>query len=433
MLGTLFTMGLQIGANIINQSLRQDSIDEIRRYQQECRSNQQERSLRRDFEKFKRSCEFQVKMEEEGHAERINNINLEFLNTFKKMAHNENLKSHYPLKVSPYVIGRSVIPLYSTQLGNFRTELFCILTNSNLPVFNKTIQPMLDTILCNSIASLWNEKSMHTVCYYSDIWREDSVFYDEDIENLKSVLKSPTLTVTPYFEKAGVGYNLYIKLNMWGVGKEMSTSIMTDVIIDTNRDILSREEKSSIVSQLLPIILCSVGYLVDVFYWSIYYQAPLLPLLLSKGTVQIPTEMNNEMIVSYDTIYRSLALGLVAEDRTLVTADEIQALENSSELNMFNFPNRCLDFLESCVALMGASDTSNTLIEQTMLALYKANTGEAHKSLQKINVDLLNYDDMAIVTTLIKIANKSGNTEIAERLNTLISRKIRLQVSSQLY
>lgn len=81
---------------------------------------------------------------------------------------------------------------------------------------------------------------------------------------------------------------------------------------------------------------------------------------------------------------------------------------------------------------MGVSDISNTLIEQTMLGIYKANTGDVQKFLQEINVGLLNYDDMALVTTLIKIANKSGNTEIGKRLTSLISRKIRLQISSQL-
>lgn len=142
--------------------------------------------------------------------------------------------------------------------------------------------------------------------------------------------------------------------------------------------------------------------------------------------------MKKEMIKSYATLYKSLALGLVEEVVTLVNAEKRQVLENISELNMFNFPNRCLGFLKACIALMGVSDISNTLIEQTMLGIYKANTGDVQKFLQEINVGLLNYDDMALVTTLIKIANKSGNTEIGKRLTSLISRKIRLQISSQL-
>ena len=422
-LGTLFTMGLQIGANIINQSLRQDSIDEIRRYQQECRSCRQERTLRRDFEKFKRSCEFQVKMEEEGHAERINNINLEFLNTFKKMAHNETLKSHYPLNISPYVIGKSVIPLFATQLGHFRTELFCILTNSNLPVFNKTIQPMLDAILCNSIATLWNEKSLHTVCYYSDIWREDSVFYDEDIENLKSVLKSPTLTVTPYFEKAGVGYNLYIKLNMWGVGIEMSTSILTDVKIDLNHEFLSREEKSTIVSQLLPVILCSIGHIVDIFYWSNYYQAPLLPSLLAQQRIPVENSLKSEISTAYQNLFRLLALGSKEGDVDSIT---IGNLADIVAINQYNFPERSINFLSSLVELFLQTngEALDELVKDTCIQIYEIRTGDKCESLSLLDVCCLDYDDMKLITDLLNIANRHGSLAVSKELISLISRKI---------
>ena len=130
------------------------------------------------------------------------------------------------------------------------------------------------------------------------------------------------------------------------------------------------------------------------------------------------------MIVSYDTLYKSLALGQIVEENSLITTDKRQALENSTELNMFNFPNRCIGFLKSCVALMGSSDTANTLIEQTMLGLYKANIGEVHKSLQEINVGLLNYDDMNIVADMIDIANKSGNVRAAKELTKIVTHKI---------
>ena len=179
-------------------------------------------------------------------------------------------------------------------------------------------------------------------------------------------------------------------------------------------------------------MLCAIGLMVDFFYWITNYQAPLLPLLLSRGIIQISSEMKNEMMVSYDTLYKSLVLGLVTGERTLVADEQMKILENSAALNIVNFPNRSLGFLKSCLALMGTSNTSNTLIEQTMLAFYKANTDKAYKSLHEINVGLLNYDDMSLVTTLTEIANKSGNIEIAEQLTTLIGRKIRMQVSSQL-
>ena len=59
-----------------------------------------------------------------------------------------------------------------------------------------------------------------------------------------------------------------------------------------------------------------------------------------------------------------------------------------------------------------------------MLALYKANTGEVHKSLQEINAGLLNYDDMNIVADMIDLANKSGNVRVSRKLTKIVTQKI---------
>ena len=422
-LGTAVTMLVQVGVSYYNQKKNRENAEKIRQIQQEAKQASQENSLRRDYERFLRSCQFQIEMENESRKERLAGLHQEFLDSFKKMAHNATLASHYPLRISPYIIQKSVVPSVAEQLEDTREEILCILTNSNEQAFNADVLPYIDEMLCQDIAQHWNKGSMHNVCYYQGIWDSKKNFYDEDIENIKAVICSPTLTISPYFIKE----HLNMKINLWGMGCSNHTIINTGIDIET----LLTNDIDETLSLLKPVLLCAIGLMVDFFYWTTSNQAPLLPLLLSRGTIQISSEMKNEMIVSYDTLYRSLALGQVAEEHTLISTDKRKALENSSELNMFNFPNRCIGFLKSCVALMGASDTANTLIEQTMLGLYKANIGEVNKSLQEINVGLLNYDDMELVTTLIKIANKSGNTEIAERLTTLISRKIRLQVSSQ--
>ena len=422
--GTAVTMLVQVGVSYYNQKRNRENTERIRQIQRKAKQASQENSLRRDYERFLRSCQFQIEMENESRKERFAGLNQEFLNSFKKMAHNATLASHYPLRISPYIIQKSVVPSVEERLEYTREEILCILTNSNEQTFNTDVLPYIDEMLCRSIAQHWNKGSMHNVCYYQGIWDSKKTFYDEDIDNIKAVICSPTLTISPFFIKE----QLYFKIHLWGMGCSDNAMIDTGVNI---KSLLSNEIDETL-SLLKPTLLCAIGLMVDFFYWTTNYQAPLLPLLLSNGTIQISSEMKNEMIVSYDTLYKSLALGQVAEDNTLITTDKRQALENSSELNMFNFPNRCIGFLKSCIALMGASDTSNTLIEQTMLALYKANTGEFQKSLQEINVGLLNYDDMELVTMLIKIANKSGNTIIAERLTTLIIRKIRLQASSQL-
>ena len=420
-LGTAVTMLVQIGVSYYNQKQNRENAERIRYIQQEAKRTSQENILRRDYERFLRSCQFQIEMENESRIERLSSLNQEFLNSFKKMAHNATLASHYPLKISPYIIQKSVVPSFAERLEKTREEILCILTNSNEQSFNAELLPYIDEMLCRNIAQYWNKGSMHNVCYYQGIWDSKKNFYDEDIDNIKAVICSPTLTISPYFIKE----QLNIKINLWGLGCSKYAIIDTGINI---KSLLSNEIDETL-TLLKPTLLCAIGLMVDFFYWTTNYQAPLLPLLLSKRTIQVSLEMKNEIIASYDTLYRTLALGQVKEEHTLVTADKRQVLEKFSELNMINFPNRGLSFLKSCLALMGASKASNMLIEQTMLAFYKANTEESYNSIQEINVGKLNYDDMALVTKLIKIAKKSGNTEIAERLNTLISRKIRLQVS----
>lgn len=415
-LGTAVTMLVQVGVSYYNQKQNRENTERIRQIQREAKKASQENSLRRDYERFLRSCQFQIEMENESRKERLAGLNQEFLNSFKKMAHNATLASHYPLRISPYIIQKSVVPYVAEQLEDTREEILCILTNSNEQTFNTEVLPYIDEMLCRNIAQHWNKGSMHNVCYYQGIWDSKKNFYDEDIDNIKAVICSPTLTISPYFIKD----QLNIKINLWGLGCSDYTIIDTGINI---KSLLSNEIDETL-TLLEPTLLCAIGLMVDFFYWTTNYQAPLLPLLLFKGTIHISSEMKNEMIMSYDTLYRSLALGQVAEEHNLVTADKRQVLENSSELNMFNFPNRCLGFLESCVALMGASDTSNTLIEETMLALYKANTGEIPKSLQKLNVGLLNYDDMNIVADLIDLANKSGNLRACKELTNIIAQKI---------
>ena len=422
--GTAVTMCVQVYVSFKNQKCNRENAERIRKIQRQAKQASQENSLRRDYERFLRSCQFQIEMENESRKERLAGLNQEFLNTFKKMAHNATLTSHYPLRISPYIIQKSVVPSVAERLEDTREEILCILTNSNEQTFNTDVLPYIDEMLCQSIAQHWNKGSMHNVCYYQGIWDGKKIFFDEDIDNIKTVICSPTLTISPYFVKE----QLYFKLHLWGMGCSDNAIIDTGVNI---KSLLSNEIDETL-SLLKPILLCSTGLMVDFFYWITNYQAPLLPLLLSRGIIQISSEMKNEMMVSYDTLYKSLVLGQVTGERTLVADEQMKILENSAALNIVNFPNRSLGFLKSCLALMGTSNTSNTLIEQTMLAFYKANTDKAYKSLQEINVGLLNYDDMSLVTTLTEIANKSGNIEIAEQLTTLIGRKIRLQVSSQL-
>ena len=159
-LGTAVTMLVQVGVSYFNQKWNRENAERIRQIQREAKQANQENSLRRDYERFLRSCQFQIEMENESRKERLAGLNQEFLNSFKKMAHNATLASHYPLKISPYIIQKSVIPSVAEHLEDTREEILCILTNSNEQTFNTDVLPYIDEMLCRSIAQHWNKGSI---------------------------------------------------------------------------------------------------------------------------------------------------------------------------------------------------------------------------------------------------------------------------------
>ena len=124
--GTLITIGVQIGVSYLNQKWNNENAEKIRQLQREAKKASQERAIRRDYERFVRSCQFQLEMESNNRRERIENMNKDFLDSFKKMAHNATLASHYPLRISPYIIEKSVLPCFGTEMGNVRQEVLCI-------------------------------------------------------------------------------------------------------------------------------------------------------------------------------------------------------------------------------------------------------------------------------------------------------------------
>ena len=198
-IGLLITLGVQAGVALANQKWNSENAKAIRDIQRTYKKDAQNMMLRRDREKFEHARELQMQMEFESQQERIRSLNQDFLNSFKKMAHNATLVSHYPLKVSPYVISKTVLPISDAQLSNTRQEVLCILTTSNNSAFNKEVLPYLDETISQAVARYWNGNSLSNVCYYQGMWDNKKDYCEENIENVKAVINSPTLTLTPFF------------------------------------------------------------------------------------------------------------------------------------------------------------------------------------------------------------------------------------------
>ena len=422
--GILLTAAIQIGASFFNQRFNKKNSSELRRLQQEFKKEVQERSLRRDYDKFRRCCEFQLQMEEESHEQRLIDIDNEFNDWFAKMAHADALaSSHYPLNISPYIIKSAVIPFCYNEVGMRRKEVFCILTNSNDPVFNKSVIPHLDAMISDVICSAWNQKGTHTLCYYTDIWRQDALFSNDFVDNIKTILKTPTMAVTPFFEKREQQYALTIMVNMWeDTIVDKCVCLETGISYDKMPTAYTKETANELLAKLLPIMMCGIGISTDVYYWSNYYLPPLLPSLLSKGLVKVTQDEYVELGKTYEELFTALALGTIPANCPCVI--DKSRMSDIAGINQFNFPERAVGFLEEASKISPSPQNAEKMIEGTLFSLYQAKTDMNFESKEEIDVTLLDKGDMDQITRLISIAKSSQNLQLKKDLTDIVRRKI---------
>lgn len=419
---TLLFVGLQIGVSLYNQSRNSELTARIKEEQRKAKLDEIKNNQRRDMERFQRLCQLQEEMEVAAHVHRIEKIQQDFLNTFGKMAHKENLDSHYHLNVSPYVIQRSIIPLTVSDLKNTRQELFCILTASNDETFNKNVLPYLDEAICDVISKYWNESCNHTLCYYQNLWdSESNTFSNEDVENIRSLINTPTVSVSPWFQKKGDKPNLILKISVWGVGNENSLSceIDTGICFDTLPSKYSIQEISEFVERILPYTVCSVGHIADVYYWVTNYLPPHLPYLIGNGYIKVSKELTNEYTQAYSQFYKHLVIGTSNEDESID-----RTLAEVTEINQYTFPERSLACLRSIIALTAKSSLTSEMIIGSVLSFYHAKTDGIVATVNQLDASLLQSQDVSYVLTLIDYAKSTDNYSLSKDLTEVVKRYV---------
>lgn len=415
-------VGLQIGVSLYNQSQNSELTARIKEEQRKAKLDEIKNNQCRDMERFQRLCQLQEEMEVAAHVHRIEKIQQDFLNIFGKMAHKENLDSHYHLNVSPYVIQRSIIPLTVSDLKNTRQELFCILTASNDETFNKNVLPYLDETICDMISKYWNESSNHTLCYYQNLWdSESNPFSNEDIENIKSLINTPTVSISPWFHKKGSKQHLILKINAWGVGNEdsLACEIDTGVCFESLPNKFSTQELSELVERILPYAVCSVGQIADVYYWVTSYLPPLLPYLIGNSFIKVSKELTDEYALAYSQFYKHLVIGTSKEDESMDST-----LAEVTEINQYNFPERSLSCLRSIIALTAKSSLTSEMITASVLSFYHAKTDGIVATVNELDASLLQSQDVSYVLTLINYAKSTDNYSLSKDLTEVVKKYV---------
>lgn len=418
------TLGItfQVVVSLFNQWKNYEQTAKIKEEQRKAKLEEVKNNQRRDMERFKRSCQLQEELEEKLHLSKIEKYKQDFLNSLIKMAHKENLDNHYHLNVSPYVIQRSLIPLTTEDLSNTRQELFCILTGSNNEIFNRQVLPYIDEEICDKISKFWNESSNHTICYYQNLWDlEANLFSSEDVENIKSLINTPTVSVSPLFHKDNDGFHLALKVGAWGMGNDESFSceLTTAVRFEELPLKYSHKEVTEIVNQITPEAICAIGQLADVFYWVNYHLSPLLPTLISKEKIAVPRVLANRYATVYSDFYKSIVIG--NDDRT---RSRNALLADIADINLYNYPERSLACLKSILALTGKSEATSELIEGSVVSFYRARTDENPGSLGQMDASLLQSQDITYIQTLLEYAKAMNNKPLIKELSEIIKRYV---------
>lgn len=422
--GAFVTIAIQVGAAYLNYTTNKKTVAKIKSMQRENRKADLEHGYKRNYERFRASCDFQYQMEVAGHQQRMNDINDDFINAFELTAHAYAM-SNYPLMISPYFISKSVIAKCGTELDNFRQELLCILTNSNDVNFNALIYPEIDMRLNESISEYWNHKSLHTVCYYPEIWNTAHLYSDEKILNLQASIKTPTITITPYFEKDNDRTNIVIKVNFWNRtdennnGSRLTFSVPTGIEIAKSINQYTDDERNELVSELFNFIICILGVQADLHYWATSYQAPLLPSLISKDKIECGDLIKNECMNSYVDSYKQLVLGQVDSNNS-----EMDTIRDLASITLYNFPERSVNFLKSLSLLTDDESITSTLLSETLLSIFRSRTDIAVSSTSEIDTKFLAVDDTDIILELIKIAQNCRRYEIVSDFTDVIRKRI---------
>lgn len=384
-IGTIITLGVQVGTSIINQKYNKLNNEKIKTLQRESRVRAQQHDFIREKERLLRSREELSCIELRSHQERMEDIESDFNASFSKMAHKHAL-ANYPLSISPYIIRESIIAPSPTIVA--RRSPFCVLTCSNDDTFNRYFFPILDRKICEWVSKYWNANSTHTLCYYDGAWNSKFQFQDEYITNLKAIIKVPTIVITPFLQTVSKGKRLSFKINTWGNDDcdELVFEPTPDILLSSRTDAsISIEDIESVINLILPGIIGMIGFYIDNYYWATYYEKPILPKLLSERKLILSDGMISDYAQAYADILELYITGKVSSIEP--REGKMELLHSVSELNISLFPERPIDLIDGIAPILRFTGRSSLVTEwETLLIkqIAEARTGIHTNQLQTV-------------------------------------------------
>ena len=421
--GLLITIAFQVGSALSNSKNKQELNQELTALRKKDKEERQKASQRREYERSQKANARQMELEEKAHQQRLEALETDFMNNFKKMAEGQALNAS-PLRISPYVIRNTVMPLFD---GIRKEEVFCILTNSNDDAFNRSIIPILDQLLFDAISDLWNKNSLHTICYYTNVWKSDIGFTVEQIDNMMALFMTPTVTITPYVTRSNNKNQISIIINIWSKVYQVNYTLETPVAFESSITQLHKEEIKKLAYSIFSHALCAMGYSIDLYYWNTYNQPPLLPRLISTGAIQCDDDTKSTLKDAYIEVFKTGVLGCQTKalTETKLEQDSVDKMRENASNTLYCSPDSGIGYLQSISSTISDKEVLSYLLSDTLLSIYKARFGEESvNSLADIDSNKLTDVDVDIVLELMQLAKNSNCDEVEQGFKNILRRVI---------
>lgn len=321
--------------------------------------------------------ELTLQLENEKHADRLKELKDEVDHLLERLTYEATI-SNWPLKVLPIVMKNQALGnLLANQEEN--VAMHVIFTRSNYDKFNKFVYPVVEKQLEQYCDKHWSTMTDHPILFYSGAWKPMVNPTDVQVAAMREELKNlPTLLITPFF-RPNDG-KLVFQLHMWGVGANSTDKFEVPEIEPTdfqrpfnNQDDYDSEDGllEEIVEDLVPYLECMIGYMADTYFWSSAGLTPVLPKLLTDGSIN--TDGMRYLINDYKDYYCRLEENLI---NSTMPWGEIYRLNLVIGIDYFDFKENGSEHLSQILldhCRMGTDRIDSSLDEAITSVLWTLN------------------------------------------------------------
>ena len=407
-IGTLAMLVGNVGLQVLNNWCNSRQNNQLQQKQKEFEQAARDHQTERMWQIMREGQNITLELEKARHNQRIKELGIEMDQILISDAYRKAIES-WPLKVLPIVMKNQAFGnLLTHQEESF--ALHCILTPSNSSLFNRHVFPYVEKALEDYCNQYWSIVSSHPILFYSGAWKVSKAPMPPQLTSMKKFLGNiPTMLITPFFRPNG---KLVFRLRIWGLGATSDNSTFCQIteiepegfrheyLKDSDYDKVEHLLENAI-SEIVPYLQCMIGYIADTYFWSSSGLTPLLPLLLSDGSINT-TGM--EYLLSNSSDYY---------EKLLLSGEENVKKQPFSQDNLVN--------LYEGSAELWDEKQKNEMFEKLLFGHFNNRIGRKLNSISELGDSDCKFFDIWAVDKLIRLcpneATKKQLNEFKEKIS----------------